>query len=220
MLKKLAFFVLAAMAGIMFITGCTKESPKEVVSKANMMQNHDFEAIKGYYTEDFMASVEESLTNTVCLFDLPTLEGIMKFIHAHNLKAIDFYKIMANNKVLAEFYGGRGDYYDAKQILKKYEHWSEEEKALLEEQQREDIREFQEVFKGCRFACAGTYKIIDEDIDGDTATVTAEYQGYNISVDDDTVKKVKKVVAKHRIVYTLKKIDNEWKITKAVDTVK
>ena len=82
-----------------------------------MMQNHDFEAIKGYYTEDFMASVEESLTNTVRLFDLPTLEGIMKFIHAHNLKAIDFHKIMANNKVLAEFYGGRGDYYDAKPIV-------------------------------------------------------------------------------------------------------
>ncbi|MBO5680871.1 MAG: hypothetical protein J6T08_04060, partial [Lentisphaeria bacterium] len=59
--------------------------------------------------------------------------------------------------------------------------------------------------------------IIDEDIDGDTATVTAEYQGYNISKDYYTVKKV---VAKHRIVYTLKKIDNEWKITKAVDTVK
>ena len=214
MLKKLAFFVLAAMAGIMFITGCTKESPKEVVSKANMMQNHDFEAIKGYYTEDFTMTIEESLTDTVRLFDLPTLEGIMKFIHTENLKIIDFGKLMANNKGFCDIIGVSQD--EAKQMLKQYELLSEEKKALLEEQHSAKLKELQKGFKGCNSACAGTYKIIDEDIHGDTATVTAEYQGYNISNDFT----VKKVVAKHQIVYTLKKIDNEWKITSAVDTVK
>ncbi|MBR2000214.1 MAG: hypothetical protein IJ992_06845, partial [Lentisphaeria bacterium] len=101
-------------------------------------------------------------------------------------------------------------------MLKQYELLSEEEKALLEEQRSARLKEFQKGLRGCNLACAGTYKIIDEDIDGDTATVTAEYQGYNISEDYT----VKRVVAKHRIVYTLKKIDNEWKITSAADTVK
>lgn len=214
MLKKLVFFVLTAIAGIMFITGCAKESPEEVVSKANMMQNHDFDAIKGYYTEDFTMTIEESLTDTVRLFDLPTLEGIMKFIHTENLKTIDFVKLVANNKGFCDIIGLSQD--EAKQKLKEYELLSEEKKALLEEQYSARLKELQKGFKGCNLACSGTYKIIDEDINGDTATVTAEYQGYTISHDYT----VKKVVAKHRIVYTLRKINNEWKITRAVDTVK
>lgn len=209
MFKKLTTLAVAAVAGIMLLTGCgPKESPTEVVQKADFYQNYkNFESVEHYYTADF---VEKDGSTSYNLSELKVMCKFLKCMTSTNFSFEEFFALIKDNKNIAESLEIPTEEIDEiGQLLSMMS--AEQKQQLNAEFQQEFIKPTQEAIQ----KTAASFKVIEEKVDGDTATVTAEADSYDVN-DEGKVFKDGKI----KIVYTLKKIDNEWKITKAVETEK
>ena len=78
------------------------------------------------------------------------------------------------------------------------------------------IKQMAKVFREGSKKVKKSFKVIKEEVNGDTATVTAKYTDFNPDEKTGELKEDGKI----EIVYTLKKIDNTWKISKVVESKK
>lgn len=213
MFKKLTTLAVAAVAGIMLLAGCApKESPTEVVQKANFYQNHkNFESVKHYYTADFVGKeTDEGKTIEYNFDELKSLCEIVTCMTSPDFSLEKFFALIKDNKkIVAKMESSTEEIDQMSQLLSMMS--AEKKQQLNAEFQQEFIKPTQEAIQ----KTAASFKVIEEKVDGDTATVTAEADSYDVN-DEGKVFKDGKI----KIVYTLKKIDNEWKITKTVETEK
>ena len=164
-----------------------------MVSKANMIQNFEYDVIAPYYTRDY--NLESEIDHTIVKEDLNDCEKHLNMITMENPTFLDFLEYAEESKVfrrdpqkLAEIQKTQTIYYQLPEALQKF---AEQEAKKILSHIKNDAK-----------LAAETFTITGETIDGDSATVYVKYQTFNQGKPQD-----------YKIgTYFLKKVKNEWKI--------
>lgn len=200
MFKKIVMIAVTAIAGMIFTTGCTEESsPTKIVQSANHIKNFkDFESTASHYAADF--KLKSAIGTSYSREKLRLISQQVTLLPSSKLEAN-----AAAKAILM-------DTYDLTQ-----EQLNNHAAAAPEAMDKlGDL--LLEIGKGKRQLIekrAESFKILHEATKGETSTVVAEYKEYSFNEKKEIVER-----GTYEITYTLKKIDNTWKITEAVETKK
>ena len=212
MFKKIVMFAVTAAAGIMLLTGCSpKETPTQVVEKVNTISIfEDYDSLKDNLTDDVVWKDEQGKKHDKD--DIKAMSKFLKFFEKDDLTFLEFAKLTQDKNVQKALDFNDADIEENEEIIANWDNIPAEEKESM----NSVIKQMAKVFREGSKKVKKSFKVIKEEVNGDTATVTAKYTDFNPDEKTGELKEDGKI----EIVYTLKKIDNTWKISKVVESKK
>lgn len=227
MFKKIVMFAVTAAAGVMLLTGCSEKTPEknqeqqtqklnpgtpvQVVEKVNTVSIiEDYDALKDYLVDDIVWKDAQGKQHDKD--DIKAMSKFMKFCEKDDLTYLEFAKLVQNKDLQKAMGGNDSDTEVFRKIIADWDNIPAETKAQL----NNAIKQMAKVFREGSKKVKKSFMIIKEEVNGNTATVTAE------RIDFELNKKTGKFEEKGKIeiVFTLKKIDNTWKISKVMESKK
>lgn len=200
MFKKITKLTLAAITSLFVTTACTDySSPTDVVKKANYIQNYkNFSQVAHYYTQDFTLQARNGAD-----YNQEKLRAISQ---RATMFPEDKTAARATVKTLLM------DTFDLTPEQLET-HYSKSPDAMLTmENLLLEIAQDKVVLSEKK---ASSFNVLKEATKGETSTVIAEYKEYAFNAEKEIVESVTIEVS-----FTLKKIENEWKIIKAIERKK
>ncbi len=227
MFKKIAMFAVTAAAGIMLLTGCSEKTPEknqeqqtqklnpgtpvqvvEEVNTVSIIENYD--ALKDYLVDDIVWKDAQGKQHDKDALEL--MSKVTQFSKKDNPTFLEFAKLVQNKDLQKAMGGNDSDTEVFREMIANWDNIPAETKAQLNNGAKQLAKVIREGFEKEK----KSFKVIKEEVDGDTATVTAERTNFKLN------KKTGKFEEKGKIevVFTLKKIDNTWKISKVMESKK
>lgn len=227
MFKKIVMFAVTAAAGIMLLTGCSEKTteknqeqqtqklnpgtPTQVVEKVNTISIlEDYNSLKDNLTDDVVWKDAQGKQHDKD--DIKAMSKFLKFFEKDDLTYLEFAKLLTNKDLQKALDSDDADIEENEEIIANWDNIPAETKELM----NSGIKQLAKVIREESKKEKKSFMVIKEEVNGNTATVTAEYTDFNPDEKTGEFKEDGKI----EIVYTLKKIDNTWKISKVVEDKK
>ena len=177
MFKKIAMFAVTAAAGIMLLTGCSpKETPTQVVEKVNTSSIiEDYDALKDYLADDIVW--KDTKGKKYDKDTIKALSKVMRFYKKDNLTYLEFAKLTRDKNLRKALGIDDAGAEVFRKIIANWDNIPAETKAQLNNAVKRQAKMAREGFEKEK----KSFKVIKEEVDGDTATVTAEHTDFNLN---------------------------------------